>query len=59
MALHTQPLALGVSGTVARGSMTNETHILLLCPDFMLEFKQGEEGSHPRVPAKEVHRGSP
>lgn len=46
VALLTQPLALGVSDTVARGSMTNETHILLLWTNFMLEFKQGEQGSY-------------
>lgn len=55
--LLTQPLALGVSDTVARGSMTNEAHILLWCTDFMLEFKRGEKGSCPLVPAKEVFRG--
>lgn len=45
-ALYTQPVVLGVSDTVAHGSMTNEPHILLLCTSFMLEFKQGEKGSH-------------
>ena len=46
IALHTQPVVLGVSDTVAHGSMTNEPHVLLLCTCFMLEFKQGEKGSH-------------
>lgn len=46
MVLHTQPVVLGVSDIVAHGSMTDEPHVLLLCTDFMLEFKQGEKGSH-------------
>lgn len=37
---------LGVSDIVAPGSVTNEPHVLLLCTNFMLEFKQGEKGSH-------------
>lgn len=43
---HSQPVVLGVGDTVAHGSMTNEPHVLLLCTSFMLEFKQGEKGSH-------------
>ena len=43
--LCTQPVVIGVSDTVAHGSMTNELHILLLCTSFMLEFEQGEKGS--------------
>lgn len=46
IALRTQPVALGVTDIVAHGSMTNEPHVLLLCTNFMLEFKQGKKGSH-------------
>lgn len=46
-------MALGVSDIVAHESTTNEPHVLL-CTNFTLEFKQGEEGS----PAKLVFKGN-
>lgn len=47
-------MALGVSDIAAHESTTNEPHVLLLCTNFTLEFKQGEEGS----PAKSVFKGN-
>lgn len=33
-------MVLGVSDIVAPASVTNEPHVLLLCTNFMLEFKR-------------------
>lgn len=52
IAVHTPPVHRGVSDMAAHGSVTNEPHVLLLCTDFMLEFKQGKKGSHWLMPAK-------
>lgn len=40
------PGAPGVRDTVGHGRVTHGPHVLLLCADFMLEFKQGGKGSH-------------
>lgn len=44
--VHTQPVRHRAAGTAAPGSVTNDPRVCLLGTGFMLEFKQGEKGSH-------------